>query len=374
MHVLQIIPHYPPESFLKEHVNSLMLNNNELEISWFYLSSPHHGQFQNIGKPLTNEVGAFRINHFTYFHRLRRKFKSLSVQDYCKYFNLEQVKSISPDILHFQFGWSLDSFSWIIDSCKRPYCISFRGSDVFVEPVTNPNYLKRIKPFVQQANGIHVVSESVKKKVIELFNPACEVNVIHTPIDSNWKNDKPINKRVDIVSVGRLHWVKDYQELFLAFKVFLEKYPNAKLKLIGEGPDKHKLQFLSSKLGIEKSMFFLGKLDKGQLKEELHSVKLFVLTSLSEGFPNALLESLLAGINCIVPNDLSLESVFNQGEIVTYQKFDSNNLAKVMIDQYQETPTVSLERIEKAKKIISNEFSFENHQLKFIQFYQKLLR
>jgi len=373
MHVLQIIPHYPSEAFLKEHINALVLKNNTLRISWFYLSSPNYGEFNAIGKPLSTEIGAFRKNHFTTYHRLRKKFKSLSVHDYCKYLNLEQVKNISPDILHFQFGWSLDSFSWIINSYKCPYCISFRGSDVFVEPIASPDYLKRIKLFVQQANGIHVVSESVKKKVIELFKPSCEVDVIHTPIHNNWESSNSTQKKIDIVSIGRLHWVKDYQELFLAFKIFKQRFPEAKLKMIGDGPDKYKLQFLSNKLGIDKNVVFLGKLDKDQLKEELYSVKLFVLTSLSEGFPNALLESLLAGINCIVPNDLSLDSVFNKGEIVTYQKFDFNDLAKVMMDQYEEASTVSLERIEKSKKIICNEFSFDSHQSKFIQFYQKLL-
>jgi colanic acid/amylovoran biosynthesis glycosyltransferase len=373
MHVLQIIPHFPPESFLVEHLHALHNNTIDIKFSWFYLGSKHYGEHRYISEHLVHEVGLFTKKQFSLRHRIAKKIKGLDVDGYIRRYNVEQVKKINPDIIHFQFGWSLAKFHWIIDELNLPYFISFRGSDIFVEPHINADYIESIKPYVIKAKGIHVVSISVKKKVIEWFNPSCPIYQINTPIRIHQEELQGNNpERNTIITVGRLHWVKDYQELLLAFKQFSEKRPEVKLKIIGDGPEAQKLIFMTNKLGLSSRVQFLGNLNRKEIDIELQSAKAFVLTSLSEGFPNALLEALMLGVNCIVPDDLEIDKVFSNGEVDYYEKFNPSDLARKILNIFNENIESQKIKIQNARTVIKQEFSFEKHNHAFSEMYKSV--
>lgn len=107
---------------------------------------------------------------------------------------------------------------------------------------------------------------------------------------------------------GRLHWEKGLNYLLHAFKHFRSNphntEPNShwKLKIIGSGPDKVKLINLALDLGINDNIQWIPAVK--DVFEEIKDSKIFVLTSLREGYPNALIEAMSMGIvpisfNCL---------------------------------------------------------------------------
>ncbi len=99
------------------------------------------------------------------------------------------------------------------------------------------------------------------------------------------------------ICVGRLTTQKNQQLLITAFSLIHSKLQNFKLKLIGDGPDKDKLLILSRQLGVQDKVVFTGKLsDYNDIYKEGN---IFVLPSLHEGLPNALLEAMVMGLPCI---------------------------------------------------------------------------
>ncbi|MDW8130620.1 MAG: glycosyltransferase [Bryobacterales bacterium] len=101
-----------------------------------------------------------------------------------------------------------------------------------------------------------------------------------------------------LISVGRLHRVKDYPTLLRAVAPAAVELPALRLLVLGDGPERERLESLANALGLAGHVRFLGvQRDVGRW---LASADAFVLASISEGLPLALIEALAAGLPAIV--------------------------------------------------------------------------
>lgn len=110
---------------------------------------------------------------------------------------------------------------------------------------------------------------------------------------------KPFDERDSIIiSLGRLDLFQKRQDILIgAFAKFLEKHPDYRLELYGDGPDEGKLKQLASQLGIADKVVFGGI--TYQSLQILSRSKFFVLSSDFEGIPNALMEAMSIGLPCV---------------------------------------------------------------------------
>jgi glycosyltransferase involved in cell wall biosynthesis len=97
-----------------------------------------------------------------------------------------------------------------------------------------------------------------------------------------------------IGTVGRLSFEKDYQTLLEAFALVVKQSPKARLLLIGDGPDRGKLLVLTEQLNLSGSVKFLGM--RSDVPALLNALDIFVLSSISEGIPNTILEAMCVGL------------------------------------------------------------------------------
>ena len=97
-----------------------------------------------------------------------------------------------------------------------------------------------------------------------------------------------------IIGMGRLSHEKGFDRLLTAFAAISPAFPNWRLHLLGDGPQREDLQDEAKRLGITERVNFLGNI--AEPAGHLASADLFVLPSRYEGFPNALLEAMAAGL------------------------------------------------------------------------------
>jgi glycosyltransferase involved in cell wall biosynthesis len=93
-----------------------------------------------------------------------------------------------------------------------------------------------------------------------------------------------------LVSIGRLTHQKGFDVLLQSFAAIAAKYPDWRLAIYGEGPDRPALERLRLESGCAGQIDLPG-LTKDSA-ETLHQASLFVLPSRFEGYPNVLLEAL----------------------------------------------------------------------------------
>lgn len=136
-----------------------------------------------------------------------------------------------------------------------------------------------------------------------LWNP-CDIKAILA--QSKETPDKDIaffkeNGRI-LVSMGREDDVKGFWHLLKVFRRVCEEEEKVGLAIIGEGGFEE-YKKLAEELGVEKQVFFMG-LKKNPFPY-LRESDIYLLTSLSEGLPNALVEALALSLPVVSANCLS---------------------------------------------------------------------
>lgn len=100
-----------------------------------------------------------------------------------------------------------------------------------------------------------------------------------------------------IIGTGRLTAQKQFDHLIEAFSGIAREFDNWDLAILGEGEKQHELAKIAVALGIEERVFLPGRI--GNIAEWYERADLFVLTSQTEGFPNALIEAMAHGVAAV---------------------------------------------------------------------------
>jgi len=109
--------------------------------------------------------------------------------------------------------------------------------------------------------------------------------------------------------VGSLRWQKDYPTALEAFAKFHQWFHEWELAITGEGPDRDLLEKQCVELGINNSVSFKGNQSRHRVSELMRSSRIFMLSSISEGFPKVLLEAASSGTPLVVTDVGSCRTV-----------------------------------------------------------------
>lgn len=93
---------------------------------------------------------------------------------------------------------------------------------------------------------------------------------------------------------ARLHRKNDHARLLQAFARLSTRCPEARLLLVGRGPEESRLRALADALGVSPRVHFLG--EQPDVAPYLAQMDLYVQTSVAEGMPNSVLEAMAAGL------------------------------------------------------------------------------
>lgn len=95
-----------------------------------------------------------------------------------------------------------------------------------------------------------------------------------------------------VLQVARFHPVKDHATAITAFKRVADNEPAARLVLVGDGPERGRIESLVGELGLAERVRFLGV--REDVAALLPGAEVFMLSSLSEGISVTLLEAMAA--------------------------------------------------------------------------------
>lgn len=113
--------------------------------------------------------------------------------------------------------------------------------------------------------------------------------------------------------VARLHPVKDHVTFFDAVKMVRATHPSVHAVIAGDGEMRTRLQAYVKEIGIDDCVTFLGTVTN-ELPEVYRIMDIFILTSLSESFPNVVLEAMSAGVPVVATNISDVPSIISDGK------------------------------------------------------------
>lgn len=138
---------------------------------------------------------------------------------------------------------------------------------------------------------------------------------IHNGVDTT--KYRPINRcqkanTFRVVFVGRLEKAKGLTFLLSCWRLVQDVVPTARLQIIGEGPERERLEMQSVEMGLGGSVEFLGY--RKNIPTLLQEADLMVLTSRREGMPNVLLEGMASGLPVVCTDIPATRQCFKEGE------------------------------------------------------------
>jgi len=142
------------------------------------------------------------------------------------------------------------------------------------------------------------VSDFNRAHILRNFpsTPPSKVVVQRLGVDAvarpNSSAPKPGPRRFGLLSVGRLHAVKDYDFLIRACAVLRDQGLDFLCWIAGEGPERPALEYLIADLQLQERVVLLGHVSPADLSGYYRHADLIALTGLSEGLPVVLMEAM----------------------------------------------------------------------------------
>lgn len=212
-------------------------------------------------------------------------------------------KKLGIDI-SYSFGMTANIANALTNGAKKKItaCHSF-------EEIKNRFYMRLIsrfsdKVFCCSKKMTDLVEKTYGFSNVEtMWNP-CDIEEIRQLSDRKESEDMTFWETKDkvLVSMGREDDVKGFWHLIKAFRRVNEKQPDTRLAIIGDGTFEEYHE-LVQKLDLEDKVLFTGL--KRNPFPYLKESDLYLLTSLSEGLPNALVEALAVSLPIVSVNCLS---------------------------------------------------------------------
>lgn len=219
------------------------------------------------------------------------------------------------------------------------------------------------KNLFKYANCIIVNSAELGKHSAQFFHIKHDkIKVIYNPIDfeniNNLKNEYlgTLSSDQFILAVGRLSHEKGFPYLLKAFSLIKEKI-HENLVILGKGPDEEMLKKMASDLDIKERVLFLGF--QSNPYKFMRNARIFVLSSLYEGFPNVLLEAMACGAPAISTNCPSGpgEIIENYNNGILVPTADEKALAVAMLNLLKDENLRKKFSLEGSKRV--EDFSIE---------------
>ncbi len=320
--------------------------------------------FSNMGYKITILIASKR----NYFFPLNRDIEIKELKRVKPIFILikelkKEILLINPDII-ISFISEMNILATIASKlANKPILVSERSAYDFLDIKPIWKKVRRIiYPFV---DGLVVLTNADKDRYYFVKNRY----KIENPLILK-QNHSNIKREKIILAVGRLNPIKGFDLLIKAFSKI--KNSEWRLRVVGEGEEREKLERLIYRLNLKNRVKLVGLVKDVEIEYKRASI--FVLSSKTEGFPGVLCEAM--GYGCAV---ISFDCPSAPREIITDNQdgllVESNNIEELTskIDYLIDNPKVR-DRLSSNATEISKRLSIDMIGIKWFRLIDKIVK
>jgi len=298
---------------------------------------------------------------------------------------VDVVKHEKLDLLHVHYAIPHASAAFMAQQILKtyginiPFITTLHGTDITLVG-RDPSFEPVIRFCINVSNAVTTVSESLKQDTIKHFGIERPIQVISNFIQIDNKDSadaiqelrtKYANEGQKIVChISNFRPVKRVEDVILIFSEIQRKL-DAKLILVGDGPDRHIAEKLTRELGLIDQVIFFGKVrDTNHI---LEFSDLFLLPSETESFGLAALEAMAAGVPVISSNTGGIPEVNLDGFSGYLSDVgDIQSMARNAIDLLSDYKKLALFRVQAKER--ATLFSLDKILPQYENLYQEVIK
>lgn len=304
---------------------------------------------------------------------------------------MQRLSLLKPDLLHVHGLWtylSIVAMRWSESAPNnKPYLVSPHGMlDSWA--LRNSSLKKRIaaalfeRRHLERAFCLHAVNqaEALAIRNFGLKNPICVIpNGVKIPdpgeesLSAPWSAEFGNGRKV-LLYLGRLHPKKGLPMFLRAWQKAISERPGWVLSIAGwdEAGHRAELEALVAQLGLSDSVKFVGPLFGAQRNAAYQNADAFVLSSLSEGQPLAVLEAWSHALPVLMTGECNLAEGFETGAAIRLEPTVESAI-QALENMFGLTDTALQQMGLKGRELVMEKFSWPHTAAQMHEVYRWIL-
>jgi glycosyltransferase involved in cell wall biosynthesis len=228
----------------------------------------------------------------------------------------EYIQEDSVDLVHTH-GYKADLYGYLAAwRCHKPVVATCHNWVGGTAALGIYNHLDRMA--LKKFNALAAVSDAVAQRLLAFGVPAEKIKTVANGIDVTAferAHPLPLLKAEGSTVVGvvaRLDLQKGFEYLLRAARELCKTFPDLKIVIAGEGPDRNAIEEIIEQYGLQSSVVLAGQ--QSNMPAVYAAMDIFVLPSLNEGLPMTVLEAMAASKPVIATRVGAIPSVIKDSE------------------------------------------------------------
>ena len=283
--------------------------------------------------------------------------------------------SYQPDIVHLINSQNYIKLRELYFPHPPKIIASFRGHDIVRRPHCDKLWNQNLKELFERVDCLHFVSEWLYNQALIIGAPKEKSRVIYAGIDTDFflpENSKEIlnsERKIRLISTGRLVPLKGYEYVFPAIRQLLADGVDIEYTIIGTGSDFERLNQILKDLGLINQVKFVGKKPKSDIKKLLNSADIYLHPSTTEALPGAVLEACAMELPIVATDVGGIPEIIKTGvNGLLVPPRDPDALAS-SLRQLVKKPVYAQAMGQAARKTVENKFSLEQETKNWRELY-----
>jgi len=288
------------------------------------------------------------------------------------------TKKENLDLIHVHYALPHSTAAQLArEITNKPYVTTLHGSDVTILG-SDPSYAPTNTMSIEASNAITTVSEYMAKETKNNLKIEKKIHIIPNFVDHELYQPAPCHllenpqpRAITLVHVSNFRPVKRIEDLIYSMCVITKNDPNAQLILVGDGPERHRIERLIDKLDLRKHILVTGY--RSDVAAMMNCADALVLCSETENAPLTILEGMSCGLPIIATNVGGIPELVQDGENgflvpVKHPEEIAEAALKLNAD-----PKLLSKMGEKARKTVLERYTKDKVLKQYIKVYENIL-
>ena len=239
-----------------------------------------------------------------------------------------ELDRFQPDVVHTHLSACVYCAPWVAARKKKMlHTVHNMPSHELIKP---KRMLMRLLYKTGRAVPVGISAE-IRALTEDFYHPKSGTELIYNPVDVNRfaSAEAERGEGFSVINVGRLSEQKNQKLLIRAFSMLHKQNGSARLTILGDGPLRHELEKTIAEEGLEEAVRLEGNVT--DTEKYYAKADLFVLSSVYEGLPLAVLEAMAASLPIVSTDVGGVRDIVKENGILT-ENGSCEQLYEAMLD------------------------------------------